>query len=120
PARRYGAGRPQSARRGERGACLLPRRAGAGIPPRARGAGPLSAFGGRPPPAAMVGTALTLFYAGRAQAGRGQGIYFYLPKVESAEEVAWYRDFFDASRRHLPSLADAIIRGIPLGVCLSA
>src|SRR5204863_5115509 len=66
---------------------------------------------GRPVPAAILGTALTLFYAGRAQAGRGQGIYFYLPKVESAEEVAWYRDFFDASRKHLPFLEDAVIRG---------
>jgi malate synthase len=69
---------------------------------------------GRPVPAAILGTALTLFYAGRAQAGRGQGIYFYLPKIESTEEVAWYRDIFDASRRHLPFLEDAVIRGIPL------
>jgi len=69
---------------------------------------------GRLVPAAILGTALTFFYAGRAQAGRGQGIYFYLPKVESAEDVAWYRDFFDASRRHLPFLKDAVIRGIPL------
>src|SRR5438034_230874 len=75
---------------------------------------------GRPVPAAIVGTTLTLFYAGRAQAGRGQGIYFYLPKVESAEEVAWYRDFFDASRRHLPALTDAVIRGIPLVESLPA
>ena len=75
---------------------------------------------GRPVPAAILGTALTLFFAGRAQAGRGQGIYFYLPKVESAEEVAWYRDFFDASRRHLPSLSSAVIRGIPLVESLPA
>src|SRR5438034_866291 len=75
---------------------------------------------GRPVPAAILGTALTLFYAGRAQAGRGQGIYFYLPKVESAEEVAWYRDFFDASRKHLPFLEDAVIRGIPLVESLPA
>src|SRR5499425_1129723 len=75
---------------------------------------------GRPVPAAILGTALTLFYAGRAQAGRGQGIYFYLPKVESAEEVAWYRDFFDASRRHLPFLADATIRAIVLVESLPA
>ena len=33
--------------------------------------------------AAILGTALTLFYAGRAQADRGQGIYFYLPKRAS-------------------------------------
>ena len=75
---------------------------------------------GRPVPAAIVGTALTLFYAGRAQAGREQGIYFYLPKVESVEEVAWYRDFFDASRRHLPALSRAVIRGIPLVESLPA
>ncbi len=75
---------------------------------------------GRPVPAAIVGTALTLFFAGRAQAGRGQGIYFYLPKVESAEEVAWYRDVFDASRRHLPFLRDATIRAIPLVESLPA
>ena len=75
---------------------------------------------GRPVPAAILGTALTLFYAGRAQGGRGQGIYFYLPKVESAEDVAWYRDVFDASRRHLPFLKDAVIRGIPLVESLPA
>jgi len=75
---------------------------------------------GRSVPAAILGTALTLFYAGRAQAGRGQGIYFYLPKVETVEEVAWYRDVFDASRRHLPSLKDAVIRGIPLVESLPA
>ncbi|HEV2053940.1 MAG TPA: hypothetical protein VGV06_02065 [Methylomirabilota bacterium] len=75
---------------------------------------------GRPVPAAILGTALTLYYAGRAQAGRGQGIYFYLPKVETVEEVAWYRDVFDASRRHLPALTDAVIRGIPLVESLPA
>ncbi len=75
---------------------------------------------GRAVPAAILGTALTLFFAGRAQAGRGQGIYFYLPKVESAEEVAWYRDLFDTSRRHLPFLADATIRAIPLVESLPA
>jgi malate synthase len=36
------------------------------------------------------------------------------------EEVAWYRDVFDASRRHLPSLKDAVIRGIPLVESLPA
>ena len=38
---------------------------------------------GAPIPACILGTALTLFYAGRAQAERGQGIYYYLPKLES-------------------------------------
>jgi malate synthase len=69
---------------------------------------------GQPVNAALLGTALTLFYAGRAQAGRGQGIYFYLPKLETAEEARFYRDLFDASRERLPFLGDAVIRGIVL------
>jgi malate synthase len=75
---------------------------------------------GAPIPAALLGTALTFYYPGRAQAGRGQGIYFYLPKVESAEECAWYRDVFDRSRDLLPFLANAVIRGIPLVESLPA
>src|SRR5262245_45938588 len=69
---------------------------------------------GVPVNAALLGTALTLFYAGRAQAGRGQGIYFYLPKLEAAAEARWYRDLFDASREHLPFLASATIRAVVL------
>jgi malate synthase len=69
---------------------------------------------GRPVNAALLGTALTLYYAGRAQAERGQGIYFYLPKLEAAAEARLYRDVFDASRAHLPHLADATIRAIVL------
>jgi malate synthase len=69
---------------------------------------------GGPIPASTLGTALTLFYVGREQAARGEGIYFYLPKLETAEEAALYRDFFDASRDHLAHLRDAVIKGIPL------
>src|SRR2546426_3108851 len=65
---------------------------------------------GKPVNAALLGTALTLFYAGRAQAGRGQGIYFYLPKLEAAAEARWYRDLFDLSQTHLPFLGEATIR----------
>ena len=75
---------------------------------------------GAPISAAVLGTALTLFYPGRAQADRGQGIYFYLPKLESAAECVWYRDFFDASREALPFLKTAVIRGIPLVESLPA
>jgi malate synthase len=71
-------------------------------------------------PAAILGTALTLFYPGRAQADRGQGTYFYLPKVESAEECAWYRDLFDRSRALLPFLGNAVIRFVPLVESLPA
>ncbi len=64
--------------------------------------------------AAILGTALTLFYAGRAQAGRGQGIYFYLPKLETADEARFYRELFDAAREAVPFLEDAVMRGIIL------
>ena len=69
---------------------------------------------GRPVNAAVLGTALTLFHAGRAQAERGQGIYFYLPKLEFAPEARVYRDLFDASRERLAWLRQATIRAIVL------
>ena len=69
---------------------------------------------GIPIPAAILGTALTLFYAGRAQIGRGQGVYFYLPKMEAAEEAALWRDFFDFSSQYLNLPKNAVIRAIPL------
>ena len=69
---------------------------------------------GKPVSAAILGTALTLFHAGRAQAERGQGVYFYLPKLESADEAAFWRDFFAASQACLPFLSDAVIRAIIL------
>jgi malate synthase len=69
---------------------------------------------GRPVNAAILGTALTLYYAGRAQTDRGQGIYFYLPKLEHAPEARWYRDLFALSQQHLPYLRAATIRAIVL------
>jgi malate synthase len=69
---------------------------------------------GRPVNASVLGTALTLFHAGRAQTERGQGIYFYLPKLEFAAEARLYRDLFDASRAQLPWLRSATIRAIVL------
>jgi malate synthase len=65
-------------------------------------------------PASTLGTALTLFYVGREQVARSQGIYFYLPKLETAEEAALYRDMFDASRARLDFLRDPVIKAIPL------
>jgi malate synthase len=69
---------------------------------------------GDPVSAAILGTALTLFYAGRAQIERGQGVYFYLPKLETAEEAGFWRDFFDASREYLKLPSDAVIKAIVL------
>jgi len=65
-------------------------------------------------PANILGTALTLAYVGKAQSERGQGIFFYLPKMESWEECAFWKDFFDACVEKLPHLENAIIKAIPL------
>ena len=67
---------------------------------------------GKPIPATLLGMALTFAYGGKAQVERGQGLYFYLPKVEVREEAALYRDFFDFSRERLSYPEDAVIRGI--------
>src|SRR5206468_8891665 len=75
---------------------------------------------GAPIPASILGTALTLHFCGRAQAERGQGIYFYLPKLEAAAEAAFWRDFFAASQERLASLRGATIRAIPLVESLPA
>ena len=69
---------------------------------------------GTPVNAAVLGTALTLFHAGRAQAERRQGIYFYLPKLEFAPEARVYRELFDLSKERLPWLREATIRAIVL------
>ncbi len=69
---------------------------------------------GAPISASILGTALTLFHAGQSQARRGQGIYFYLPKMESAEEAAFWRDFFASSQDLLPGLRSATIRAVAL------
>jgi malate synthase len=69
---------------------------------------------GRSVSAAVLGIAATLFHAGRLQARRGESINFYLPKIESVDEVRLYRALFDQSRSHLPHLADASIRAIIL------
>ena len=75
---------------------------------------------GTPVPAAILGTALTLYHAGRAQIERGQGVYWYLPKLESPEETAFYRDFLDFSVDHLGLPPDATIRAIILVESLPA
>ena len=75
---------------------------------------------GTPVPAALLGTALTLFHAGRAQIDRGQGLYWYFPKLETAAEARFYRDFLDFSTDYLKIRSDAVIRGIILVESLPA
>ena len=75
---------------------------------------------GEPVCAAILGTALTLFHAGQAQMDRGQGVYFYLPKLEAADEAGFYREFFDFSREHLGLPSTGIIKAIVLVESLPA
>src|SRR2546428_12616710 len=75
---------------------------------------PEATVDGTPVNAALLGTALTLFHAGRAQAERNQSTYFYLPKLEFAPEARLYRDVFDRSRERVPWLRPATIRAIVL------
>ena len=41
-----------------------------------------------------MGTALTLFFGGREQHKKGEGVYFYIPKTESARETKFYNSLF--------------------------
>ena len=75
---------------------------------------------GQPIPATILGLGLTLAYGGKAQVERGQGLYFYLPKVEVVEEARFYREFFDFGRERLGYPDDAVIRGIFLVESLPA
>lgn len=75
---------------------------------------------GKPISATLLGMALTFAYGGKAQVERGEGLYFYLPKVEVIEEASLYRDFFDFSRERLGYPDDAVIRGIFLVESLPA
>lgn len=75
---------------------------------------------GEPIPATILGLGLTLAHGGRAQVEKGQGLYFYLPKVEVVEEARFYREFFDFGKERLGYPEDAEIRGVFLVESLPA
>ena len=75
---------------------------------------------GRPVPAAILGTAMTLYHAGVSHTARGQGVYFYVPKLESAVEAAIYRDMIDEIRNRVSGLNDSTVRVIALVESLPA
>ena len=75
---------------------------------------------GEPIPATILGLGLTLAHGGKAQVERGQGLYFYLPKVEVIEEARFYREFFDFGKERLGYPENAVIRGIFLVESLPA
>ncbi|MEP6990005.1 MAG: malate synthase A [bacterium] len=62
---------------------------------------------GRAVPGPLFDAGLFLFHNARALIGRGSGPYFYLPKLESAHEAAWWNDVFVAAANDL---------GLPRGV----
>ncbi|MBI21324.1 MAG: hypothetical protein CL780_03655, partial [Chloroflexi bacterium] len=69
---------------------------------------------GNPISATLLSTALTLYYSGQSQNKRNQGIYFYIPKIESPEEVKIYKDIFDECRNHIVTIKDSTIKAILL------
>ncbi|MEO6209942.1 MAG: malate synthase A [Gemmatimonadaceae bacterium] len=62
---------------------------------------------GRAVPGPLFDAGLFLFHNARALLDRGSGPYFYLPKLESAHEAAWWNDVFVAAAKDL---------GLPRGV----
>ena len=75
---------------------------------------------GEPIPATILSLGLTLAHGGRTQVEKGQGLYFYLPKVEVVEEARFYREFFDFGKERLGYSEDAEIRAIFLVESLPA
>ena len=75
---------------------------------------------GQPVPASILGTAMTLYHAGVSHTERGQGVYFYVPKLESAVEAALYRDMIDEIRNQVSGLNDSTVRVIALVESLPA
>ena len=69
---------------------------------------------GDPISATVLGTALTLFFGGREQHKKGQGVYFYIPKTESARETKFYNSLFTEIKNSVSELSDLNIKGIIL------
>ena len=69
---------------------------------------------GDPISATILGTALTLFFGGREQHKKGQGVYFYIPKTESARETKFYNSLFTEIKNSVSELSDLNIKGIIL------
>ena len=75
---------------------------------------PMVTVDGNPISATILGTALTLFFGGREQHKKGEGVYFYIPKTESARETKFYNSLFTEIRNSVSDLNDVNIKGIIL------
>ncbi|CZF81199.1 malate synthase A [Grimontia marina] len=57
-------------------------------------------FEGKPMPASLMDFGLYFFHNYQSRNARGQGVYFYLPKLESMEEAAWWESVFDFTEEY--------------------
>ena len=69
---------------------------------------------GEPISATILGTALTLFFGGREQHKKGEGVYFYIPKTESAREAKFYNSLFTEIKKSVNEINDINIKAIIL------
>tara|TARA_B100001029_G_scaffold157996_1_gene144383 strand:- start:23070 stop:24734 length:1665 start_codon:yes stop_codon:yes gene_type:complete len=75
---------------------------------------PMVTVDGNPISATVLGTALTLFFGGREQHRKGEGVYFYIPKTESAREAKFYNSLFTEIKNSVDELNEVNIKGIIL------
>ncbi len=68
----------------------------------------------KPISASILGTTLTLMHCGREQQKKGDYIYFYLPKLETEKEAAFWKDFFDEACNIIDNLDSNKIKAIML------
>ncbi|WP_407333878.1 malate synthase A [Enterovibrio sp. 27052020O] len=57
-------------------------------------------FDGKAMPASLMDFGLYFFHNYQNRKDKGQGVYFYLPKLESLEEAAWWEAVFDFTERY--------------------
>ena len=69
---------------------------------------------GEPISATILGTALSLFFGGREQHKKGEGVYFYIPKTESAREAKFYNSLFTEIKKSVNEINDINIKAIIL------
>ncbi|MDD1779763.1 malate synthase A [Enterovibrio sp. ZSDZ35] len=65
-------------------------------------------FDGKPIPAALMDFGLYFFHNYQSRKQRGQGVYFYLPKLESMEEAAWWEAVFDFTESYFTAESGTI------------
>ncbi|WP_394209267.1 malate synthase A [Enterovibrio calviensis] len=57
-------------------------------------------FDGKAMPASLMDFGLYFFHNHQSRKNTGQGVYYYLPKLESMEEAAWWESVFDFTEQY--------------------